>query len=96
MKRPEAFCYTKAFFQLFGISEITESGESLINHVNAFQVATDTVERGIAMMKTSNELARDEEQKQFLLRVVEHRGNVVPRQTKEGIAPYQVECNMFC
>lgn len=42
--------------------------------MNSLKVVSDTTESGIAVLKKFNESLRDEQQKQFLLRVVErHR-----------------------
>lgn len=83
---------TKTFFELFGIHDVTEyCSDSLRSHVNALKVVNDTAERGIALIKKFNESVRDEQQKQFLLRVVEHHRKVVTKRTKEGIASFKVD-----
>ena len=53
--------------------------------MNALKVVNDTAERGIALIKKFNESVRDEQQKQFLLRVVEHHRKVVNKRTKKGL-----------
>ncbi|XP_077155302.1 uncharacterized protein LOC143817697 [Ranitomeya variabilis] len=61
---------TKTFFELFGIHNVEEyCSDTLRSSVNALKVVNDTVERGIAMIKKFNNSIRDEQQKQFLLRV---------------------------
>lgn len=83
---------TKTFFELFGIHDATEyCSDSLRSQVNALKVVNDTAERGIALIKKFNESVRDEQQKQFLLRVVEHHRKVVTKRTKEGIASFKVD-----
>lgn len=83
---------TKLFFEMFGITDITESCmEPLRSHVDALKVVNDTAERGIALIKQFNESARDEQQKQFLLRIVEHHRKAVTKRTKKAIASYIVE-----
>lgn len=79
------------FFELFGIHDVTEyCNDSLRSHVNVLKVVSDT-ERGIALIKKYNESVRDEQQKQFLLRVVEHHRKVVTKRTKQGIASFKVD-----
>ncbi|CAH1115349.1 unnamed protein product [Psylliodes chrysocephalus] len=64
---------TKIIFELFGIHNVTEyCSDSLRSQVDALEVVNDTAERGIALIKKFNESVRDEQQKQFLLRVVEY------------------------
>ncbi|CAH1105830.1 unnamed protein product [Psylliodes chrysocephalus] len=59
---------SEMFFKLFGIHNVTEyCSDSLRSQVD------DTAERGIALIKQFNESVRDEQQKQFLLRVVKSR-----------------------
>lgn len=82
----------KMFFELFGIHDVTEyCSDSLRSHVNALKFVNDTAERGIALIKKYNESVRAEQQKQFLLRVVEHHRKVVTRRTKQGIASFKVD-----
>ena len=83
---------TKTFFELFGIHDVTEyCSDSLRSHVNTLKVVNDTAEKGIALIKKFKESVRDEQQKQFLLRVVEHHRKVVTKRTKEGIASFKVD-----
>ncbi|CAH1108321.1 unnamed protein product [Psylliodes chrysocephalus] len=73
---------TKMLFVLFGIHNATDyCSDSLRNQVDALKVVNDTAERGIALIKKFNESVRDEQQKQLLLRVVEHHRKVVIKRT---------------
>lgn len=73
---------TKMFIGLFGIQDKTEYySDSLREKVNALKVVNDTAERGIALIKKFNESVKDEQQKQFLLKVVEHHRKAVTKRT---------------
>lgn len=75
---------TKMFFGLFGIQDKTEYySDSLREKVKALKEVNDTAERGIALIK--------QQQKQFLLRVVEHHRKAVTKRTKERISSFKVE-----
>ncbi|CAH1100202.1 unnamed protein product [Psylliodes chrysocephalus] len=65
--------------------------DSLISQVDALKVVNDTAERGIAVIKKFNEWVRDEKQKQFLLRVIEHHRKVITKRTKQRITSFKVE-----
>jgi hypothetical protein len=82
---------TKTFFALFGITDAEKyCSNELRIFINALKVVNDTAERGIALIKKFNESVRDEQQKQFLLRIVEHHRKAVTKRTKTDIAAYKL------
>lgn len=82
---------TKTFFELFGIHDKSEYCSTTVRDlVDGLKVVNDTAERGIALIKKFNDSVKDEEQKQFLLRVVEHHRRGVTKRTKEEVAAYIV------
>uniref|UniRef100_T1I9H6 Uncharacterized protein n=1 Tax=Rhodnius prolixus TaxID=13249 RepID=T1I9H6_RHOPR len=92
--KDEPFRYQKNqdVFELFGFFDVTEyCSDSLRSHVNALKVVNDAVERGIVLIKKFNESVRDEQQKQYLLRMVEYHRKVVTNRTKEEIASYKID-----
>ena len=82
--------HTKSFFPLFGVNGVEEyCSDTLRNSINALKVVNDPAERGVALIKKFNESVRDEKQKHFLLRIVEHHRKVVSKRTKAEIAAYK-------
>ena len=82
--------HTKTFFRLFGVNDLEEyCNDALRSSINSLKVVNDTAERGIALIKKFNESVRDDQQKQFLLRIVEHHRKAVRNRTKEGVASYK-------
>lgn len=65
--------------------------DSLRSSLNALKVVNDTAERRITLIKKYDESVGDEQQKQFLLRVVEHHRKAVTKRAKEGIASFKVD-----
>lgn len=54
--------------------------ENLLQKVHSLKVINDSAERGIALIKRCQQSVRNEDQKQFLLRVVQgHRDKVSKR-----------------
>lgn len=80
----------KTFFRLFGVNDVEEyCSDTLRNSINALKVVNDPAERGVALIKKFNASVRDEQQKHFLLRIVEHHRKVVSKGTKAGVATYK-------
>ena len=67
-----------------------DCSDALRSSINALKVVNGTAERGIALIKKFNESVRDEQQKQFLLKIVEHRRKAVTKRTKAGVAYYNI------
>ena len=87
---------TKTFFELFGATNKDEyCNDTLRNSINALKVVNDTAERGIALIKKFNDSIRDEQQKQFLLRIVEHHRKAVTKRTKAGVASYKFKSGRY-
>jgi hypothetical protein len=82
---------TKTFFAMFGVNDVSEyCSDAPRSSINSLRVVNDTAERGIGLIKKFNDSVRDEQQKQFLLRIVEHHRKVVTKRTKAGIASYKL------
>ena len=63
--------------------------EDAVASINALRVVNDTAERGIHLIKQFNNTTKDEEQKQFLLKIVHQMRKDVPQRTKDALASYQ-------
>lgn len=80
---------TRSFFELFGAKDENEYCSTTLRAlVDSLKVVNDTAERGIALIKKFNDSVKDEQQKQFLLRVVEHHRKCVAKRTKNEVAAY--------
>ncbi|KAF0296800.1 hypothetical protein FJT64_005751 [Amphibalanus amphitrite] len=72
------FCHSKRLFELLADREDHPQNlikdEALKNRIRALKVVNDNAERGIALIKQFVGAVKDEEQRQYLLRVVQlHR-----------------------
>lgn len=82
---------TKTLFRMFGVDDIDQfCNDAMRSSVDSLKVVNDSAERGIALIKKFNESVKDELQKQFLLKIVEHHRKVVTKRTKCAVASYKV------
>lgn len=58
--------------------------------MNTFK-ANDTAQKRIGLIKKVNESLRAEQQKQFMLRGVDHHRKVITKRTKERIVSFKVD-----
>ena len=89
------------FFELITEGRINDSStpadarailedDHLIQKVHSIKVINDCAERGIALIKSCQASVRDEEQKQFLLRIVQGHREKVPKRDKISYSKYSV------
>ena len=64
--------------------------ENLRQKVHSLKVINDSAERGIALIKRCQQSVRNEDQKQFLLRVVQGHRDKVSKRTKSSYSEYSV------
>lgn len=64
--------------------------EALNNRVRALKVVNDSAERAIALIKQFTGVVKDESQRQYLLRVVQHHRSEVPKRTKSGCSSFSI------
>ncbi len=63
-----------------------ETFQAALQCVKNIRVVNDTAERGISLVKRFNSaITKDEDQKKFLLRLVHHTTEEVPKKTKAGL-----------
>ena len=59
--------------------------KSLKEEAMKLRVVNDTAERGIALIQTYKSLTKDEDQKQYLLRLVDKHRKACPHPTKQAL-----------
>lgn len=64
--------------------------EALKNRIRALKVVNDSAERGIALIKQFAGAVKDEEQRQYLLRVVQLHRSQVPKRTKAACSAFSL------
>lgn len=77
---------------MFAIHDKSEYCSTTVTDlVNGLKVVNDTAERDITLIKKFNDSVKDEEQNQFLRRVVERHRKGVTKRTKKEVAAYTVK-----